>query len=171
MIKTLRKRFIFIAFLSTLLVLTIIVSSINIVDYSSLCKNKDNTLRIISENGGHIPTPDSHSPEENKPERDMIRKKDQNLILNSELPYESRYFYVSFSGSDASEINIENVSIIDESEAVSLAEKAMSRSSNKGFIRNYRFLKNNVAEKTTVYFLDSTRDLETMRSFLLIMSE
>ena len=55
MIRTLRKKFIAIAMLSTALVLFIIIGAINIANYINTNANLDARLELIAYNGGTFP--------------------------------------------------------------------------------------------------------------------
>lgn len=60
MIERLRKRFIAIAMMAVILVLTLIMLSINISDYRIIAKNADSILAVLCENGGAFPDSDKN---------------------------------------------------------------------------------------------------------------
>ena len=67
MIRKLQNKFILISMLSMLLVLTVIIGSINIINYRQLTEDADHILHILSENDGEFPKdrprPDSREPQ------------------------------------------------------------------------------------------------------------
>ena len=60
------------------------------------------------------------------------------------------------------------VASIDESEASLFANDALSRSSDRGYIRGYRFIKSESDDKTVIVFLNSAKEIQSMRSLLIM---
>ena len=64
MLKALRTRFILVAMLCVVGVMAAIVASINVTNYSDMVKSADQTIGIISQNGGEFPKEEHQEPEE-----------------------------------------------------------------------------------------------------------
>lgn len=163
MIRKLQNKFILICMLSMLLVLTIIMASINILNYRQVIQDAENVLHILSENNGEFPKkhphPENpHAPKESKP---------QSIKISPEMPYETRYFsaLISEDGTIIS-TNIERVAAIDSEDASAYALKVWEKEETSGFLSSYRYLKKSVSDGTLVIFVDCRRNLATFRTFL-----
>ena len=55
MIKKLRRKFIAVSVLSVFVVLTVIMSAINILNYSRVVRDSDAVLNVLAENNGQFP--------------------------------------------------------------------------------------------------------------------
>ena len=91
--------------------------------------------------------------------------------MSEETPFESRYFCVSFdeSGSVTS-TDTQNIAAVDDDQAVEYAKTALKKSSKaraKGMVGQYRFLRVSEGETTSIIFLDCSRSLANVHSFLL----
>lgn len=191
MIRKLRRRFILITMLSVSLVLLIIMSVINCLNYRNVVKDADTVLSMLQDFDGSFPMPgDGFGPGPGGPahpdgteEEDdwgtFQRSKGHSMRsgfggiggeFSAETPFESRYFSVNLDAegtvlsSDTSRI-----AAVSEEDAVSYAESVLSRKSNAGFSHGYRFLKYEEEDGSTmVLFLDCQRSLSNFRSFLMI---
>ena len=81
MIKKLQIKFVILSMSALLLVLSIIMVSINLVNYHSVIRDADKVLVLLSENQGKFPV--------RKGEKDMMGK-ELPPNMSPELPYESR---------------------------------------------------------------------------------
>lgn len=85
MIKKLQNRFILISMLSILLVLTVIMGSINILNYQKVIRDAEDILFILSENNGHFPKklpPLDKNSLENGPSANRSEKRDPSEHLS-----------------------------------------------------------------------------------------
>lgn len=160
MIKKLQIKLIAVAMISLFAVLSVIISLINILNYQSIVGMADNTLSILVKNDGKFPIREfGQSFDFRKSERKM----------SPELPYESRFF--SVLADENGEIiysDMDNIAAVDTSSAQVLVEECIRKSSNVGFIDNYRYIKEKVNNNTLIVFLDCTRSLETFHTFLFM---
>lgn len=165
MIRKLRAKFILAAMLSLSLVLTIIIGAVNILNYSRIVREADDTLLLLSYNDGRFPV------RENKPADRSLPRGDEGKahFMSPEFPYESRFFSVVIdeNGSVVSS-DTEHIAAIDDDSAVLLAEKVISTGKQRGFIRNYRYLISGHSDGTQTVFLDCARDISTFRNFLFV---
>lgn len=161
MIRKLQNKFILISMLSMLLVLSVIIGSINIINYRRLVQDADHVLHILSENGGEFPRERSHPPFPKEP-------KPRSRDMSPEMPYETRYFS-ALLGKDGTvfSTNIKKVAAVDSETASAYAAQAWGRKESSGFLYPYRYLCAETTEGTMAIFVDCTRSLATFRSFLL----
>lgn len=194
MIRKLQNKFILISMLSMLLVLTVIIGSINIINYRQLTEDADHILHILSENDGEFPKdrprPDSRepqgdnsspdfrdgptdnaSPDSREPQGDNSstpkKPKPHSLDMSPEMPFETRYFSVILTKDGAvSSTNIKKIAAIDSEGAFAYALQVWKRQQAAGFLSSYRYLMEHTPEGTRIIFVDCARSLSTFRSFL-----
>ncbi len=156
MIKKLQRKFILLSMSAFLLVLAIIITGINIVNYNGVVHEADMLLSIITDNKGAFPMePDkfgNHLPPGMSPE----------------TPYESRYFSVTLDKKTDQILFVETSRIIsvDEQAAITYANTAKSRKNTTGFIHNFRYQIHSENDFTRITFLDCGRKLDAYYSFL-----
>ncbi len=164
MIRKLQNKFILISMLSMLLVLTIIMASINIINYQKVVQDAENVLHILSENNGEFPR--NHPPKADNP---PVPKEPRpySSHMSPEMPYETRYFSVLISN-DGSVLsaNIEKVAAIDSKDASAYALRIWKQRKLSGFLSSYRYLKKSVPNGTLIIFVDCRRSLATFGTFL-----
>lgn len=158
MIKKLQRKFIAAAMISLFIVLTLIISAINISNFQSIANTADGTLSLLAQNGGRFPIfnrPDMPNAPSERP-------------MSPEMPYETRFFSVTVSSTDGTvqSTDTEQIAAIDRAEAVSLATQILHRGSFSGFTGNYRYTVLSSDGYNQVIFLDCTRELTTFKTFL-----
>lgn len=194
MIRKLQNKFIVISMLSMLLVLTVIIGSINIINYRQLIEDADHILHILSENDGEFPKdrprPDSREPQGDNSSPDFKdglvdnaspdprepqgnnsstpkKPKLHSMDMSPEMPFETRYFSVVLTeNGDVSSTNVQKVAAIDNEDANAYALRAWKRQQTSGFLSSYRYLMEHTPEGTRIIFVDCTRNLSTFRAFL-----
>lgn len=157
MIKKLQLKFILLAMSALSLVLIIIISGINLINYKKIVKKADEVLTILSENNGTFPT-DSTGKRRKLPPH-----------MSPELPYEARYFSVVLNRRSQSVIQAETsrTASLDTAEAIDFAFSAVEKDKNHGFIGHYRYRKSIEASTVQIVFLDCRRELSSFQDFLL----
>lgn len=179
MLKKLRIKFIVLTMLSLLLVLTIIISCINLLNYRGIIKNADTILSSLEKNGGElqmepdkpknqINRPDSQTNKPDtptdKPDNDKAPKKP----MMPEFRNESPYFSVELDTSgNVLAVNTNKMSSIETSDAEEYAKNILSLGHQKGFTGNLRYSKCTTENGSLIIFLDCGRELSTFRNFLL----
>ena len=154
MIKKLRKRFILVSMLAVAVVLFIIISAINILNYLSITTDSDSILQAMKANGGSfagMPAPssqtgqngtDTQAPPQGAADPGAgLAPGSPGGGMTAETPYESRYFSVTLDDSGnilATDMN--NIVSVDSAQAESYAEQIMKSGKTKGFIRYFRYL-------------------------------
>ncbi|MCI9081994.1 MAG: HAMP domain-containing histidine kinase [Lachnospiraceae bacterium] len=168
MIKKLQARFILISMLSMILVLTIIMGSVNFLNYQRMVKNADLTLLFLSENSGQFPP---FSPTEKEDRQHWSLPKHRNpkpWNMSPEMPYETRYFSVHLAkNGQILSTDTRKIAAIDEETASEYAAQIYDSKKPSGFLSCYRYLIKTSADGSHIIFLDCSRNLDTFRSFLL----
>ena len=147
--------------LSLFAVLALIVSISVAISYSHVVTEADEILGVLAANDGHFP--DSWKHMENREKSDLFQE---------ELPYESRYFSVSFTSSDtSSSIDVDQVAAVNSDTAVQYATKALAIGKDHGFIGNYRYVMTSDDSGTQITFLDCRRSLSNFRAFWVTITQ
>lgn len=157
MIRKLKIKFIVLAMLSLFILLLIIVSGMNILNYNSVAREADEVLSIISKNKGVFP--------------DFVGGRDGRFPPNMspELPYESRYFSVLLSS--AGEVvyaQTNRIFSVNMDMAVRYAGDVFQKNSDRGFIDDFRYIKTSEGNNLRITFLDCGRKLDAYHNFLSI---
>ncbi len=152
MIKKLRIKLVTAAMLSLLVVLTAIIGTAGAMTYHNIVSEADSKLQLLSDNSGMLPKNiDGHGKR-----------------FSPEMPFELRFFSVSYSGANAApSVNTGRIAAVDAEQAISYANQIIAKGSRSGFIDTYRFIIVADAEgNTQVYFLDCYRELQAYHDFL-----
>ena len=179
MIGRLRKKFIVAAILAVFLVLLLLIGAINILNYSSMVAEADETLQILSSNNGVFPgqmfraqdLPKDRTPSQGQqsppPEKGRNGAFDARRGDNRELAYQTRYFAAWFDADgNCTRVNTENLASLTEEEAASLAETVYGTGREKGFSGDYRYCRTLCDGETMLLFLNCQRELGSFRTFL-----
>ncbi len=155
MIKKLKFKFIILTMSSLLILLAVIVTGVNIMNYNSLKGDADSVLSIISKGDGKFPNIGDGKPGGSRP-------------FSPELPYESRFFSVLMNDEGSIiKVDISHIASVDYNRAVALANDVFSGSKNIGFSSDFRYYRYVDKDLVRITFLDCGRKLDTFRSFLL----
>lgn len=155
MIKKLKFKFIILTMSSLLILLAVIVTGVNIMNYNSLKEDADSVLSIISKGDGKFPNIGDGKPAGGRP-------------FSPELPYESRFFSVLMNDEGSIiKVDISHIASVDYNRAVALANDVFSGSKNIGFSSDFRYYRYVDKDLVRITFLDCGRKLDTFRSFLL----
>ncbi len=156
MIRKLQIRFIVLSMSALLFVLVIIISGINIANYRIVLSNADKILELLADNNGDFPM-DQENLHFDLPED-----------MSPEVPYESRYFYVTLNNETVSAIQTEinHIASVDSLGAVNYAVTAIKNNRPTGFVSTYRYILRKRADTTLIIFLDCGRKLLSFEYFL-----
>ena len=156
MIKKLQRKFVFLSMSAFLLVLTIIITGINIVNYHGVIQEADMLLSAINEEKELFPI---------EPEKLWDRLPPG---MSPEIPYESRYFSVVIENITDQILFVETSRIIsvDTETAIDYATTARNSNNSTGFIQNFRYQIHDENYFTRITFLDCGRKLDAFQSFL-----
>ncbi|MBR3375551.1 MAG: HAMP domain-containing histidine kinase, partial [Firmicutes bacterium] len=162
MVNKLRKRVILYTVASVVLVLALLMGIINAVNYMDKDRNADEILYYLAENGGDFPRHMDHGPkgdDQFRPPRDMTE----------ETPFETRFFSLTLKeDGTVKEINTGKIAAVSSSEAAEMANRAAASGKTTGYDGNYKYLIYDNDGETMYIFLDCTRDLSAVKSFLKI---
>ena len=167
MIKKLKRKVITVTTITVLIMLAVIFTTLNIVNYISIRNNSDEILTTISDNNGTLPLPD------------RIESIWRNKYPHEENIFDTHYFIVYYN---------KNKEIIGTSlEAIRpftftqdqqymklftyvLAEEYAPRILNKnnifGFIDTFRYMKTNINGRNALILLDRSGQMHTFYIFL-----
>lgn len=163
MIQKLRVKFVASAMLSLFLVLTVIVATVNILNYRNIITEADNTLQLLQYNDGKFPI-------KNDPKETITIKQDgdpEGPNLSPELPYESRFFSVLLNEKgETISVDTANIAAINQEEASYCAQTVFQSKRTKGFYGNYRYSCSQNRKGMLVIFLDCTSKRSTFFNFL-----
>lgn len=171
MIKKLRTKFVILSTVSLILLLAIIVISGSFLNYRELVANADMVLTKIAGNDGR---PMHMTPPEKRdfPKDDDFEWHDGflgNRMMSPEIMYEARFFTANISKSgNILSVNTESIAMIDDDDAEDYVELAQMKSSDKGFIDDFRYMKIKNENDTCVIFLDCGRNLDTFRNSVFV---
>ncbi len=198
MVSKLRKRVILYTVASVVLVLALLMGIINAVNYMDKDRSADEILYYLAENGGTFPNDMKHGPGGGGMPPQLGRSAgegsyDDDLYdgwdddddwwdddpfddggsshgrMTEETPFETRFFSVTLKEDGTiKEINTGNIAAISSSEAAEMANRAAASGKTTGYDGNYKYLISDNDGETLYIFLDCTRDLESVRSFLKI---
>lgn len=184
MIKGLRTKFIMLSTVSLLLLLAVIVTSGSLLTYRELAVNADMVLDMLADRGnqggkpmppkpskGDIPSKEDMQAEEDKNDTHVRNKAFfKNKKLSPEAMYESRFFMVIVSeDGEITDINTENIYMVNQEEAAAYAAAALNRKQPRGFIGAFRYINIQTDKNDThVIFLDCGRSLDAFRGSLAI---
>ncbi len=157
MIRTLQRKFITVAMVAVIIVLSCIMGIINILNYMNVNSSADAKLDLIAENRGQFP------------EEDDIRKIEPHERISPESPFDTRYFTVSLDN-DGNVLWAEtkNIAAIDDETAVEYATALFAEGETEGFVGIYKYRAVENDDGTMYIFLDCERELTNFRSFLMI---
>lgn len=156
MIKKLRIKFVVVAILSVFVTLSILMTTINVMNYLKVIRDADQILYMLKENEGAFP---EYTRQAVGNERNYFSK---------ETPFESRYFSVEIDeDGDFRYIDTNQIEAIDSMTARKYAKQIYKQSRHNGFYSNYRYLVyNGSGGSTVILFLDCMKGLANFHYFL-----
>lgn len=189
--KQLRVKVVILSTVSVFVLLSFLVTGMNLLNFDFIQTEADLLLDFLSENDGtfpefrHDPDPfDDDGP--NSEDDDGPRTEDdgddsgktkgdrdekKHNFLTPEAPYESRFFSVVLK-EDGTVLTAETgrIASVDAEQAVAYAQRVKDLEKTRGFIDNFRYKVLPVQEEgdTLYIFLDRGNALEDFRQFLLV---
>ena len=186
MIKKLRRQFILVAMGSTFVVLLVILGTLNLLNYMSTVRQKDSILTMLSETQGRFPAMLAPMQNMRGGEFPMPSAEDREIPwipdgevkgpwmreqFTREMPYETRFFSVTFEGGEVVKKELGRIASIEESAAEEYAktvlQKYEKRGKAKGFYDEYRYMISKTDQGYYVIFLDCSSDLRDFRKVLI----
>ena len=175
--KKIRRNFIVIAMLSMFLVLTIIITALNYINYQKMGGDLDDVTHILEMgNGSFYESPDpsdedhdpsGHSPDDNSPQTHN-KVPEPPKSISEETPYQTRYFTVRYDASGTIyATSVGHISAVDATQARAYAAKVYDVAPSTGFIDIYRYRTVKSGDRVLCIFIDAEKELSTYRGSLM----
>ena len=160
MLKKMRWRFIGAAMAAFTAVVLTLLCFVNLWNYHSVTSQQDEALtRLMEVEDQQTP----FSPRRGAPPFDDWSH------FSPEVQYSLRFFSVHYDDAGAVlRVNQDYIASISESDAESYADAALESGKAQGYESGYRYLVSTAEDETVVLFLNSEREIQTMRSLLWI---
>ena len=160
MLKRMRWRFIGAAMAAFTAVVLTLLCTINIWNASAVAGRQDDALARLAD-------ADWRAPQNDEQSRPSLQ--DWTHFSPEVRDLFPAFFSVQYDAEGAlSQIDPDNIASISESDAQTYAERARARGKTRGYVGEYRYLVRSTDDGTTVLFLNSERELQAVRSLLLI---
>lgn len=165
-----RKKFILVAMLSTMLVLTAIMGVVNFSNYREMLDRADEMTALLEQNDGKFPEePSRHEQDDTetppaKPEND---EKDKSRF-SVETPFETRYFTVTVDeNGEVTDCDLDRIAAVDEETAEEYTQTAQQKNKTTGFQGIYRYRVTETEDGAKYVFLDCRREISNFRTVLV----
>lgn len=172
MLKTLQKRFTWIAMLSFTLVMLLILGFINTYTYVEVMEGADARVEMLLRRSDAGDRPENGEDEWNEEEPLKRDGKPRRYFfggnfLSEESPNDSRFFTVTFNAAGTiTAINTGRIASVDSETAEAMAKEIHEDGKTYGLTDHYRFGSHYEGEHIIYCFLDCSRELSTFNSFL-----
>ena len=194
MVSKLRKRVVIYTVIAVALVLALLMGIVNIANFISKDKAANEILEILADNNGEFPAwgggrddnggmpsggggpsdnggglPSDGGREGGEPFGGPNGGAPPWMLpgMTEETPYETRFFTVDVKADGSIKaINTGRIAAVDSSKAVEMVARAEERGKTSGYDGNYKYIVKNKEGDKTYIFLDCTRDLNSVKSFL-----
>lgn len=158
MIKKLQLRFIVIALVSVSVVFITIMGFLLIRNYQNITNKADSSLDLIYEYANQLQDTDMKEP------ADLKKPPSEELASNFDFRgpegiFSARFFVVEITDGKISELNVDNISAINQDDAVKMAMEVIEETA--GTYDNYRFKVFDQGTTLVVVFLDTYMEMET----------
>ena len=160
MLKKMRWRFIGAAMAAFTAVIVTLLCFVNLWNYVSITRQQDEVLtRLMEVEDQQTP----FSPRRGAPSFDDWSH------FSPEVQYSLRFFSVHYDADGTVlRVNQDYIASLSESDAESYADAALESGKIQGYESGYRYLVSTAENETVVLFLNSEREIQTMRSLLWI---
>lgn len=155
MLKKMRWRFIGAAMSAFCAVVVVLLCLINLLNYRAVLSQQDEMLRALLQHEEEIALHPAHGERFER--------------FSPEMQYMMRFFIVYCDGSgQVLRVNQDHIASVSEEEAAQYAARALSRRSESGFLGSYRYLCLRSDKDVTLIFLNSEKELSSIRSLLVV---
>ena len=160
MLKKMRWRFIGAAMAAFTAVVLTLLCFVNLWNYHSVTDQQDEALlRLMETETQKMP----FSPGRGTPPFDDWSH------FSPEVQYSLRFFAVHYlSDGEVLRVNQDFIASISKSDAETYADTVLESGKAQGYESGYRYLVDTTEDETVVLFLNSEREIQTMRSLLWI---
>ena len=169
MIKKLKRKLIILATVSMLILMTVLISVMNLINFSTVTREADDVLSVLSH--PDLPFRDGTDLPGGEPMLKPEAKREMGDFLppgmSPEVPYESRFFSAKITqDGQILETNVERIISVDSETVETYVSKAQADRRDRGFVGAFRFAKFSDGESTRIVFLDCGRRLDAFYHFL-----
>ena len=160
MIRKLQRKFIFIAMMSLILVMLLLVGAINAISFYQMNSKLNGVIKILSENQGQFPKLERGRPPLGEPHF--------GFEMNEETPFETRYFIVEVK-EDGSilQIDTSHIAAVSSENVEEYANKVMSGGKSRGYTGIYKYAVTDQSYGSMIIFIDCRGQIQTITLFLL----
>ena len=156
MIRSLRRKFLFIAMLSLLGTLAILCTAVGFGIRHIVIQRADRAISLLYENGGEFPSPEATDP-----------SMGLDFQVTMETPFETRYFVVTLtSQQEVSSVDIEHIAALDRQTVVESVSEILATGADQGYVEHYRFGIFHHEEGTTIIGLDCFLQVQSAYNML-----
>ena len=181
MIRDLRKKFILVAMLSTMLVLAAIMGVVNISNYREMLKCADEMTELLAQNDGKFPegplsveadkkanTLSGDEESTDTPPEKLQEDKNNKSRFSAETPFETRYFMVTVNeNGEITDYDLDRIAAVDEETAETYTQNIQTSNKTTGFQGIYRYRVIQTEEGQKYVFLDCRREISNFRAVLV----
>lgn len=129
MIRSLRKKFIFLAMASLLVTMALLCAAIGLGSHALVTERADSIINLLHENGGEFPRPDRR-PHTGAPD----------FQVTQESRFETRYFVVTLTAQqEVQEVNMNHIAAFDRQTALERIEAILAEQRERGYVDHYRY--------------------------------
>lgn len=171
MIEKLRAKFIRIAMLSVLLVMTLMGVSINALNFLSTNADLNATLQMISSNQGKMPQfrPDKPASTARDDADGIQDRPGRGGPFTAETPFSTRYFVLRYTGKTLDNADMGHIAAVTTEDADIYLAIAVQHGEGYGYTDGYKFcVTNNGGGRYMAVFLDCQQELRSVRIFALV---
>lgn len=162
MIKKLQRRFIVIALVSVSVVFVTIMGTLLVSNYLNIVEKASNSIDLIYVSADQLEAGLSYRDSGKKPPTDGL---DVNYDFRGpEGIFSSRFFIVKLTDGTVSEVNVDNISAIDQTSAGEMALEVIAN--EDGVYENYRYKVFDEGSSQTVVFIDTYMEMQSFYEFL-----
>lgn len=163
-ISRLRFKLIAVSMAVTLVILSLIVGGINFVNFKKIIDNADRAIDYLAE---HYNNEETKPRPPDRDEKGHFNPFDEGI--SPEVKFESRYFVVSFDSEENVVLNdTGNIFSVSEEDSAKYAKIIYKGNSDKGFYKNFRYMKLSLNGYDSVLCLDCFNSLSNTRYFLFV---
>lgn len=160
MLKKMRWRFIGAAMIAFAAVILTLLCAVNVWNYHNITTQQDSSLLHLSQLNDEGKT---FPPEPNAPSFENGGR------FSKEVQYMLRFFSVHYdSNGELTRVDKDHVASITEEEAESFASHVLNGKKASGYYNSYRFLVKKSQSETVVLFLNSEKEVQSVRSLLIL---
>ncbi|MCR5001124.1 MAG: HAMP domain-containing histidine kinase [Lachnospiraceae bacterium] len=162
--KKLQRKMIAVAFVSIILVFSILVAGMYFTLVLSNANRADAITRLISYNNGRMPVIGDFNEEE------FEARTRYKIDLNEEAEFRTRYFTVTVTAeADNYDIKMDHIASVSQTDAVEMAKNVLNKKRETGYYGRYRYrIASTDSSEEYVIFLDCSDYFDSQKASLNI---